>query len=220
MTNEQTDLPLTIARLVRDAAPVVPLAAPAVRLARWAIASTALALLVVLALGVRPDLAAAMRDGWFVARAAVTLGIVVGAALLALMTSVPGLPAPPRVRALPWLASVAWFAMLAGIIAATRSPLATLAQTSPHPSCVLFIVAIATAPAATLLRMLRHAAPLERARAGGLVGLAGAALGALGAQFVCANDAAAHHLLWHFIPVVLLALASVPLGALARRAPR
>jgi hypothetical protein len=38
-------------------------------------------------------------------------------------------------------------------------------------------------------------------------------VGALGAQFVCANDAAAHHLLWHFTPVVLVTVASIAVGS-------
>jgi hypothetical protein len=64
-----------------------------------------------------------------------------------------------------------------------------------------------------LVRMLRHAAPLQARWTGGFAGLASLALGALGTQFVCTNDAEAHHLLWHFTPVVLLALASGAVGS-------
>ena len=49
--SERPDLPLTIARLVRSATPVTPLERPSVRLARWAITSTALALVSVAILG-------------------------------------------------------------------------------------------------------------------------------------------------------------------------
>ena len=191
MKSERGELPLTIARLVRDATPVAPLAAPRIRLAGWAIGSTALALLAVIILACRPDVATQMLDGWFVARAAVTLGIVAGAAFVALYDVAPGLHASLWIRALPLLAAVAWAAMLVGTIAEAPSPHATLVQVAPHPSCVLLLVAIAIAPGAALLLMLRHAAPLHAQRTGGLAGLASAALGALGAQFVCANDAAA-----------------------------
>jgi hypothetical protein len=44
-------------------------------------------------------------------------------------------------------------------------------------------------------------------------GLASLAVGALGAQFVCSNDAAGHQLLWHFTPVVLLTVASIAVGS-------
>jgi hypothetical protein len=95
--------------------------------------------------------------------------------------------------------------MLVGTIAATRSPLDVLLQVTPHPSCVLLVVATALLPGATLVRMLRDAAPLQARWTGGFAGLASLAVGALGAQFVCTSDAAAHQLLWHFAPVVLLA---------------
>ena len=90
MKSERPDLPLTIARLVRSATPVTPLERPSVRLARWAITSTALALVSVAILGVRSDAAAQMMNGWFVARATATLAIVVAAAIVAFFLSVPG----------------------------------------------------------------------------------------------------------------------------------
>jgi hypothetical protein len=211
--SERPDLPLTIARLVRSATPVTPLEAPSVRLARWAITSTALALVSIAILGVRADVAAQMGNGWFVARATATLAIVVVAAIVAFFISVPGVEPSRLVRALPLAGCLVWAVMLVGTIAATRSPLDVLLQVTPHPSCVLLIAATAITPGVMLVRMLRHAAPLQARWTGGFAGLASLALGALGTQFVCTNDAAAHHLLWHFTPVVLLALASVAVGS-------
>ena len=213
MKSERADLPLTIARLVRGATPVTPLEAPPVRLARWAITSAALALLSVVIIGVRADLASQMQNGWFVARATATLGIVVSAAMVAFLMSVPGVEPSLRVRALPLSACFIWGAMLIATIAAAQSPLDLLAKVTPHPSCVLLIASTAIMPAVILMPMLRHAAPLQARWTGGLAGLASLALGALGAQFVCTNDAAAHHLLWHFIPLVLLTMASFSVGS-------
>jgi hypothetical protein len=211
--SERPDLPLTIARLVRSATPVTTLEAPSVRLARWAITSTALALLSIAILGVRADVAAQMANGWFVARATATLTIVVAAAIVAFFISVPGVEPSRLVRALPLAACLVWAVMLVGTLAATRSPLDVLLQVTPHPSCVLLIAATAITPGVMLVRMLRDCAPLQARWTGGLAGLASVALGALGTQFVCTNDAAAHHLLWHFTPVVLFALASVAVGS-------
>jgi hypothetical protein len=207
--SEHPDLPLTIARLVRSAAPVTPLEPPSIRLAQWAIASAALALLSVAILGVRADVAAQMMNGWFVARATATLAIVVAAAIVAFCMSVPGVERSRLVRALPVATCVVWAVMLIGTVAATRSPLELLLEVTSHPSCVLLIAATAFLPGVILVRMLRHAAPLAAWWTGGLAGLASLAVGALGAQFVCTNDAAGHHLLWHFTPVVLLTLASI-----------
>ena len=213
MKSEPPDLPLTIATLARGMTPLTPLARPSLRLARWAIASAALTLGTVVVLGVRADVAAQMTAGWFVARAAVTLAIVAGAAPVAFFLSVPG-SEPARVaRALPLAAWLAWGGILAGRLAAIGAPLDLLLQARPHPSCVLLVVATALLPGVIMMRMLRHAAPLQASWTAGFAGLASLALGALGAQFVCNNDAAAHHLLWHFTPVVLLTLASAAAGS-------
>ena len=213
MKSERPDLPLTIARLVRSATPVTPLEPPSVRLARWAISSTALVLPSVVILGVRSDVAAQMMNGWFIARATATLAIGVSAAIVAFFMSVPGVEPSRPARAVPLTACLAWAVMLVGTIAATRSPLDVLLQVTPHPSCVLLVVATALLPGATLVRMLRDAAPLQARWTGGFAGLASLALGALGTQFVCTNDAAAHHLLWHLTPVVLLTLTSAAVGS-------
>ena len=219
MNHERPDLPVTIARLVRSAGPVTPLAAPPVRLARWVAASTGLGLLSVAVLGVRADAAARMTDAWFVARAGVTLAIACAAALVAFRLAVPGDAPARRVLALPLAACLLWAAMLAGAVVAAPSPVALLRLVTPHPSCILFIAATALLPAVAMVRMLRRAAPLEGPWTGGFAALASVAAGALGAQFVCANDAAAHHLLWHFAPVILFALAGLAAGPLLFGSP-
>lgn len=213
MKSERSDLTLTIARLVRNATPVTPLEPPSVRLVRWAIATTCLALVTVVVLGARVDVAARMVDGWFVARASVTLAIAFAAAIVAFFMSVPGREPSTLVRAVPVAACLAWAAMLVGTIAAARSPLDLLLQVTPHPVCILLIAATALPPGVLLVRMLRHAAPLQARWTGGFAGLASLAVGALGTQFVCTDDAAAHHLVWHFTPVVLLTVLSVAVGS-------
>jgi hypothetical protein len=211
--SEHPDLPATIARLVRSATPVAPLDPPSVRLARWLVASAALALLSVVILGVRGDAAAQMVSGWFVARAAATLAVAVGAASVAFLMSVPGAEPSRVARALPVAACLVWAVMLISTIAWTRSPVDLPLRAAPHPSCALIIAATALLPGVVLSRMLRQAAPLAARWTGGLAGLASLAVGALGAQFVCANDSADHHVLWHLAPVVLLTLASIAASA-------
>jgi hypothetical protein len=176
------------------------------------IIATALALASVAILGVRADATAQLTNTWFFARATATLLIVLGAAIVAFSISVPGAEPSLPVRALPLAASLMWAVMLAGAIAATWSA-GDLVQVTPHPSCVLIIAATALSPAVMLVRMLRHAAPLRAARTAAFAGLASLAMGALGAQFVCTNDAAAHHLLWHFTPVMVFTLASAAAGS-------
>ena len=220
MKSESPNLSLTIARLVRSAVPVVALERPSVRFARWMIAAMGLAVASVVILGVRADAGLQMMNGWFLARTTATLMIVCAAAILAFSISVPGAEISYLLRSLPLAASLTWALMLVGTFAATASSGDLLAQVTPHPSCVLIIAAIALSPEIVLLRMLRRAAPLQAAQTAGYAGLASLTIGALGAQFVCANDAAAHHLLWHYVPVVLLTIVGTIVGStlLARRA--
>ncbi len=210
--SERPDLVLTIARLVRSATPVTPLEPPSIRVTRWAISSAGLALVGASLLGIRADVAAQLVDGWFLARVAATLAIALTAAALAFFSSVPGVEPSRGARALPFAMCIVWGAMLIEAIAATQSPADTFFRVRPHLSCVLLIAGIGLPSGAMLVRMLRHAAPLQPRWAGAFAGLASLALGALGAQFVCTNDAAAHHLVWHFIPVALLTLTSVAAG--------
>ena len=161
-----------------------------------------------------------MMNGWFVARATATLAIVVAAAIVAFFMSVPGVEPSRLVRALPLAACLVWAVMLVGTIAPVRSPRDVLLQVTPHPSCVLLIVATALLPGAILVRMLRDAAPLHARRTGGFAGLASLAVGALGTQFVCTNDAAAHHLLWHLTPVLLVTEASIAVSSSLLGRPR
>lgn len=214
MKNERPDLSLTIAQLARSATPVTPLPALPVRLVRWALTVTALAVVSVVILGVRADVASQLTNSWFVARATATLAIAVAAAVVALLMSVPGVEPSGLVRALPLAACLAWAAMLIEPIVASPSPVDALRRVPAHPACVLFIAATAVPAGIVAVRMLRHAAPLHPAWTGGMAGLASLAAGALGAQVVCSNDNAAHHLLWHLSPVVVLALSSVAAGSL------
>jgi len=154
-----------------------------------------------------------MVNEWFVVRAGATVAIAAGAAIVAFLMSVPGQEPSLPARALPLSACLVWTAMLAGAIRTGGSALDRLLEVTPHPSCALFIAATALPAGAMLVLMLRRAAPLQARWTAGLAGLASLALGALSTQFVCTNDTAAHHLLWHVAPVVLLAVPGFAFGS-------
>jgi hypothetical protein len=69
-------------------------------------------------------------------------------------------------------------------------------------------------PVVLIVVLVRRAAPLEFVWTSALSLLAGLALGAIGALFICPIDRAAHLLLWHVTPVVVLTVT----GAIAGRA--
>jgi hypothetical protein len=215
--SEHPDLSLTIATLVRSAAPVVALKPPVARFARWMLAVTALAFAGVIILGPRADAGTQMLNTWFLARASATLALMVTAGMLAFLMSVPAGEPLRLMRAVPLAMCLMWAAILVSTLPTGKSGLVLLLQVTPHPSCVLSIAVTALSPAFLMLRMLRRAVPLQATLTAGFGGLASLAAGALGAQFVCTNDAAAHHLLWHFTPVVLLTLAGAAAGSLLLR---
>lgn len=208
----EPDLAATIAGLVRNLHPVAPLEPPALRLLRWAATTTGLGLVSVILLGVRPDAAERVQAGWFLLRAAATLGMAMAGAGIAFVTSVPGRGRSLVARALPAATGLVWAGLLAQTITGIGSPIALLSGATVHPVCVLLVTTIALPPGVVLARMLRHGAPLQAGWTAACAGLASAGVGALGAQFVCANDAAAHHLVWHVTPVAVLTAAAAVAG--------
>jgi hypothetical protein len=210
---ERAPLPEVIARLVHDGHPVTPLPSPLVRWGAWTLKAVVAAAIVTVLLGVRPELAVHLRDTRFVLAAAVTGILALTAAADAFLLSVPG-AAPGRVaRAIPLIAVIAWGGLLWTRMMAIGDPVAEIIATPRHPACVALILSISAIPGIWLFRMLRQAAPLETRWTGVCAALGALACGALGTQFVCPIDAPGHQLLWHFVPVVVLTLSGLVLGA-------
>jgi len=213
------DLALTIARLARSGTPVTPLAPPVVRLARWLLAAVGASLVIAGLLGVRADVVAQLADAWFLARAGLALVIVTVAGLAALRLGVPGAGRPLATRLAVAAGLAGWGLVSVAMLMATGAPIGALRDVEPHVVCALRTLTIGLGPAALLVVMLRRASPLQPREAGGFAVLAGAALGAVGTQFVCPDDTAAHHLVWHAVPVLMFAAMglALPQALLARR---
>ena len=199
------DLVLTIARLARSGTPVIPLASPPVRLARWLLAALVASLAIVGFLGVRADVLGQLADAWFLARAGLALVVVTVAGGAALRLGVPGSGWPRAMRLAVAAGLASWGLVSVAMLVATDAPIGALRDVQPHISCALRTLAIGLVPAALLIMMLRRASPLQPRRAGSFAVLAGAALGVMGTQFVCPDDSAAHHLVWHAAPVLMFA---------------
>jgi hypothetical protein len=213
------ELAVTIARLARDGTPVTPLAPPLVRLARWLLAALVASLAIVGLLGVRADVVAQLADAWFLARAGLAFVVVAAAGLATLRLGVPG-DGRPRTMSLTVAAGLAaWGLVSVAMLVGTGAPIRALRDVQPHVFCALRTLAIGVVPAALLVMMLRRAAPLQPRQAGSFAVLAGVALGVVGTQFVCPDDSAAHHLVWHAAPVLMFAAMSlaVPRPLLTRQ---
>jgi hypothetical protein len=214
---ERPPLPLVIAQLARDAAPVTPLPSPIERWREWTLKAVIASSIVTILIGflprLRPVVEAHVREPGFVFAAFATCGLALIAAAAAFILSVPGAACGRAARVAPLLAAMAWAAVLWTRLVTLGDPVARIVATPWHPVCVLLILSIGALPGIWLFNLLRHAAPLQTSWTGALAALAALALGALGTQFICPIDAPEHHWVWHFSPVVLLTLVGLPLGA-------
>jgi hypothetical protein len=207
-----------IDRLVRDATPVRPLALPSVRLRRWAIVTAICLATSVAVVGVRHELDASMRTLSFVVQAGLLLGTALVSAAAALVCGVPGAHAPRVLRFLPVLATAAWSAWLVAAILGQPGT-SRVWWPSPSPQCAVDITLIGLVPGLLLWSYVRRAAPLRPGWTGLLATLTAASVGALGTHLICPVGEAAHLLVWHVVPVALLAAAGIRLGQRALHWP-
>lgn len=144
----------------------------------------------------------------------VLLLLLIGAlaAGAALVLCVPGAERTRWQRWAPLLVAALWPAALVVTMSAGGNLWAQIADEPVIGACPALIAALAAGPAGLLFRLLRQAAPIERAWIAGLASLSAAALGAAVQQLHCPIDAAAHHLLEHVLPVFVLAAVGAMLG--------
>ena len=212
-----------IVRLAGSVTPVRPLPPPMRRFWRWTLVTLAATAAGVAVFGARPDAARVLSRPAFLAPLALTLLTAWLSARAAFVLSVPGGERSAADRWTPMAAGAAWASWLAIAVVLRGSPLARIAGSFPlHWGCVIQISLLAVAPGALLFVMLRRAAPLRARWSAGLAGLAAAALGAAGTQWICPLDNPAHLLTNHFMTMGLVAAAGTLLpvaapGLLARR---
>jgi hypothetical protein len=143
----------------------------------------------------------------------VTLLTALLSAAAAFTSSVPGAERSLLQRAIPLLAGSLWAIVLMGLLAQGGDSVRRILALPIHVACVIEIAAFGLLPGWALFTMLRHAAPLQPTWSAALAALSATALGAVATQIVCPIDDPAHHLMGHFVPVVLLTF----WGTLARR---
>lgn len=156
--------------------------------------------------GFRPDLHERALIGSFLFQGGVLLTASVLSALAAFAFSVPGEGKPSRV----WLALTSLFLWIAFLFVSLFTSGNFIAGAGY--SCIRDIVVLGLIPGFSLFLMIRAAAPLKPSLTGILGALAVSGLGALGTQFICKNDNPLHIILWHFLPIVVLASCAAALG--------
>lgn len=164
-------------------------------------------------IGVRADLGEAMGTLRFLAKFAVTLGLLAAGAGLLCRLATPGVE-PGYWRFAPLLAL---FALLLAVgielIAAPADSWGARLVGHNARACVLLIPLIATGPLAILMLALRRGAPSRPAVAGAVAGLVAGALAASFYATHCTDDSPLFVAVWYSLGIALVTLAGAALGA-------
>jgi hypothetical protein len=130
------------------------------------------------------------------------------AAFAAFTLSVPDTKIRLHVYAMTGIATGIWVALILGQLTAGPLSLSVFGERN----CLTDLVLLAIAPCAGALFMATRSAPVWRGWAGYSLMLSIGSFAALGMRFLCPNEEPAHLLVWHFLPVLGLALFGILLG--------
>lgn len=200
-----------IRRLAADAAPVRRLPRWTARAGVWLLVAALSAAIGVALLGVRRDLSDVLLTPAFALEEVLLLVVAATAAAGALIISVPGAERSGLVRWLPVGAGAAILLWLAGELFLTATP-ESAGRVGLAWHCVARTIVVGLVPGVVLLAMVKGAAPLRAAWAGLLALLATSAIGVLGTNLICPNDRPVHLLIWHVLPMTVIAAAGAALG--------
>lgn len=169
-------------------------------------------MLMLVMIGLRPDIAIKLQQGWFVSELLIILYAVVAAIVAASYLALPDNGQKPWVRFMPTL-PLAIMAIALGFLM-TRPGAMTLAECikAGHFACILHLIMFSIAPTALLFIAMVRAAPTFDGWAGAMAGLAGGCLGYALLRLMEASDDAIIMATWHMLPVVLVTVVSMLLG--------
>lgn len=195
-----------IRHLAAQAPAVRRLPAPPSRLMRWLAWSVPWVVVVVLLMGVRPDLAAKLHDLRWLAEQGAALTTAVMAAMAAFCAGVPG--RPRWEHAMPLLPLSLWLGLLV-VDAGTTVAEGGLTALNLRPDWMCFpgILVVGAVPGVVMAVMLRRSATVAPVTAAALGALASAGLAAFGLRLFHVEDASGMVLVWQVGTVMVLTLA-------------
>ena len=194
--------------------PVDRVRSPALRLAGWALFSTAVIVTGLSIYGVRPDLASVMRDNAFLLQSLVIVVFTLLSAYGAFVLSVPGSEEIRTLRVLP---------VLAGFVLLGLALYSDLPNVKPGydviwgGQCSIVIVGVGAVPGLLLFWIASRSAPLRVGWVGALAAMGSAGAICAGMQFICHDKPPLHFLIWHLLPVAISGFVGIRLGHRAFR---
>ena len=190
--------------LAANVAPVTPLPSPHIRMLIWLSISVAYAALVVMLVGLRPDISAKLTDPRFLVEVSAAFMVSMLAAAAAFCAECPGRPLWERFVPVPAIAL--WLASLGGGCwqAWIQNGPAGLTIV-PDLLCFPSIVLVGIVPGILILAMIRRGAPIAPITTMALAMLAVGAFGAATLRLFHTQDASIMVLVWQFGSVAMLA---------------
>lgn len=213
----QRETEVRLAALVRNARPVERLPGLRWQLAAWLLVSIVSSVALVMAFGLRPDLAEKLSQARYLAELGAALATSVLAAIAALSAARPGrawwerwLGLPPLVFWLATLGEGSWRWLT------SADPSAAFAC---DPICLAYIVLIGFVPAIALVILVRKGAPVHPRLALFNASLAAASLGAAALRVFHQQDMSVMILVWQVGAVAVLSAFGGALGCSLFRWP-
>ncbi len=201
-----------IRSLAEDATPVRRLPPWLTRTVAWLAFAVACGVAVVVWMGARRDLVDVLLTPAFALETLLLALTTFTAAAGALILAVPGEERSAVVRWLPVTAAVAALLWVVGELVTVAAAGGAVGRFGPAWACVLKTVWVGLVPGIVLFAMVGRAAPLRAAWVGMLALLATSAVGVLGTNVICPVDRPLHVLLWHVLPMAVLAAIGAGLG--------
>ncbi|MGC2456813.1 MAG: DUF1109 domain-containing protein [Gallionellaceae bacterium] len=203
------DIEQLVAELAHDAAAVQPAPHPYVLSLKW-IGAAAVYLAVSLAVsGLRPDLAHALQQPWYIAEVVALLLIFIATSFSAALLAFPDLH---QKRKLAFAPAVIFALFLLVMLFAWRAdnPPAPLPEHSFQ--CTISIILVSLLPMAWTFHAMRKFASTHYHLAGGIALLSAFSVGALWLRLHEVNDSIVHVVEWHYLPMLACGLIGLWLG--------
>jgi hypothetical protein len=200
-----------VAELAQDTAAIKPAPHPYSLSLMWTGAAAIYLAVSLQFSGLRPDLALALEQPWFVAEILVLALLLVTTAISGALLAFPDLHQERGMALAPLWAFLAFLLVLL---------LAWHADSPPAPlpvhdvECTLCIIGVALPPAALTFYSLRRFASTHYRLAGSIAILFAFSIGALWLRLHEVNDSVLHVLEWHYLPMLVAGIIGLWLGKL------
>ncbi len=167
----------------------------------------------VLTLGVRADLAAALHEPLSVMRFVLTAALSLVALRLALILARPGGRPSARFWPLALLAAISAGLWVWAFVTTPPQALQMAVVGKTMVACLVSIPLIAVLPVAAVLAMLRRGATTAPIRAGAVAGLAGGGAAAAIYALHCTEDSPLFYVTWYGLAILGVTVVSALIGA-------